>query len=469
VLDVDGNTMTEFIQTAEQSQEIEGIGQLRTFFERAGKPRAEWRVGTEYEKLAVDAKTGRATPYSGPTGIERVLRELADRYGWEPKLEGEHVIALYRDKASVTLEPGAQLELSGEQCESVHCAHEEFASHSREIASVGDELGIVFLGLGVQPVSRLEEIETVPKQRYRIMGPYMQTVGKLGLRMMKQTATVQANFDFADEADAMLKVRTLMGLTPILSATFANSSVSDSQLNGYMTLRGHIWTDTDPARTGLLPFVFSEGAGYDEYIRWALAAPMYFVIRDGRYVNDLTGMPFGRFLSHGHDGLRATAGDWALHLTTLFPEVRLKTYLEVRAADSLPPDLVLSVPALLKGVLYEADCLDAAWDLVKRWTWDQRLTMYNEAHRDGLQARVGRVALLDLARELLTIAQHGLKRQAALNPEGQDETIYLARLDEQLRSGVSPGRYVAENWESEWRRDVARLIEFAAYGAEPHV
>jgi glutamate--cysteine ligase len=456
--------MTEFIQTEEQSQGIESVGQLRTYFERAGKPRNAWRVGTEYEKLGVDAKTGRAAPYSGPAGIETVLRKLAERYGWEPKREGDRIIALYRQNASVTLEPGGQLELSGEQCPTIHCAQEEFATHSREIDTVGRELGIAFLGLGIQPISAIDTIEMVPKRRYGIMAPYMAKVGKLGLRMMMQTATVQANFDYADEADAMHKMRTAMGLTPIVSAMFANSSIAEGRLTGYMTLRGHIWTDTDPARTGLLPFLFSESAGFDEYIRWALDAPMYFVIRDGRYV-DLSGLPFRRFLARGHDVLRATAGDWTLHLTTLFPEVRLKTYLEARCADSQPPHLALAVPALLKGVLYDEDCLGAAWDLVKRWKWQERLALYHDAHRDGLQARAGRVPLRDLARELAIIARHGLRTQQACNARGEDETIYLNPLDQQLDSGISPGRYVALNWDHSWNGDIARLIAFSSYRA----
>ncbi len=454
--------MTEFIHRDDQDEVISDRGQLRRYFEAGGKPADRWRVGTEYEKLAVDATTGRAAPYSGPRGIEAVLRALAERYGWDPKTEDGHVIALYNDRASVTLEPGAQLELSGEQCATIHCAREEFSAHAQQIAGIGRDLGIVFLGYGIQPVSRLEEIEMVPKQRYRIMAPYMATVGRLGLRMMKQTATVQANFDFADEADAMAKVRTAMGVTPVLSAMFANSPVSDGALNGYMTLRGHVWTDTDPARAGMLPFVFSESAGFDAYIDWALDAPMYFVIRDGRYV-DLTGTPFRDFMRHGRAGIHATVEDWVLHLTTLFPEVRLKTYIEVRAADSQPPDRVLAVPALLKGFFYDADCLAAAWDLVKRWTWSQRLELYDEAHRHGLEGRLERVRLLDLARELLTISREGLRRQAGLDSQGRDETIYLDRLSEHLDQGTSPAQIVAARWNEPWRRDIQRLVACTAY------
>jgi glutamate--cysteine ligase len=455
-------TMTEFLQSPGQAEDITHRSQLHAYFDRAGKPREAWRVGTEHEKLGVDARTAAAVPYSGPHGIEAFLGTLAERYGWEAKREDGHIIALYRDRASVTLEPGGQLELSGEQCPTIHCAAQEFARHTEEIVSVGSEMGIVFLGLGIHPVSAVDEIEMVPKQRYRIMAPYMATVGTLGLRMMKQTATVQANFDFADEADAMAKLRTSMGLVPILSAMFSNSSISEGDLNGLMTLRGHIWTDTDRARAGLLPFVFSESAGFDAYIDWALDAPMYFVIRDGKYV-DLTGTPFRAFVEHGRGDLHATMDDWALHLTTLFPEVRLKTYLEVRSVDSQPPQLVLAVPALLKGVLYEQDCLDGAWDLVKRWTWSERLELYADAHRLGLEARAGRTRMLDLAAELTVIAAEGLKRQAALDGEGRDEAIYLDPLRAQLGTGASPARYVADRWGSPWNRDFKHLIAFAGY------
>ncbi len=454
--------MTEFLQTPGLAEDIRDRAQLRAYFEQAGKPREAWRVGTEHEKLGVDAETGAAVPYGGPRGIEVVLRELAERYGWEPKREGDRIIALFGDRASVTLEPGGQLELSGEQCPTIHCASQEFRRHTEQIVTVADRLGIAFLGLGIHPVTTAEQIETVPKQRYRIMAPYMAKVGKLGLRMMKETATVQANYDYADERDAMAKVRTAMGLVPIVSAIFSNSAIRASGLSGYMTFRGHIWTDTDSHRAGLLPFVFDDGAGFDEYINWALDAPMYFVIRNGQYV-DLTGTPFRHFLERGSQGFHATMEDWALHLTTLFPEVRLKTYLEIRSVDSQPPHLVLSVPALFKGILYEEDCLGASWDLVKRWTWEQRLELYNEAHRHGLEARAGRVGLLDLARELVSIAIEGLRRQGALDAHGHDESIYVEPLREQLHAGLSPARYVANNWENSWRQDIKRLIGFASY------
>src|SRR3989454_6983870 len=293
--------MTDFRQS-DRAVAIESVDQLVEQLHVAGKPPPRWAIGTEYEKVVVDRATGRAAPFSGRRGIETVLRTLAERFGWEPKEEDGRTIALARAGASITLEPGAQLELSGEQCRTLHCTHAELATHVREVVTVGSELGIAFLGLGMQPVSRVDEIEWVPKQRYRIMGPYMARVGTLGQRMMRQTATVQANIDYADEHDAMTKMRVGMGIAPLVNAMFANSSVSDGDLNGYMSFRGHIWTDTDRARCGLLPFVFRDGAGFADYVEWALDVPVYFILRDGRYLTDVTGIPFRRFLTDGAGG-----------------------------------------------------------------------------------------------------------------------------------------------------------------------
>jgi glutamate--cysteine ligase len=294
------------------------------------------------------------------------------------------------------------------------------------------------------------------------MGPYMTRVGTLGRRMMKQTATVQANFDFSDERDAMQKMRVAMGLVPLVSGMFANSSISEGRLNGYMTLRGHIWTDTDAARSGMLPFVFNRDAGVEDYVEYALDVPMYFIIRNGEYI-DLTGLAFRKFLAEGYRGARATVDDWALHLTTLFPEVRLKRYIEVRSADSQPPEMMLALPALMKGVLYESDALQGAWDLVRDWTWEERVGLYESVHREGLRSKIRGILVADLARELIVIASSGLKRQHMVNARGEDETVYLERLDELVRRGKSLGRLLAERWQGEWHGDIARLLAHTTY------
>jgi glutamate--cysteine ligase len=456
--------MTDFRESA-QAIAIESVDQLVEQLDRAGKPRSAWRIGTEYEKAVVDRATGRAAPFSGPRGIEAVLRSLAERFHWEPKDDRGRIVALAREGASITLEPGGQLELSGVQCATVHCTREELDTHVREVVSVCNELGLAVLGLGMQPVSRLDEIEWVPKQRYEIMGPYMQRVGTLGQRMMKQTATVQANIDYSDERDAMQKMRVGMGIAPLVNAMFANSSVSEGDLNGYMSFRGHIWTDTDSARCGLLPFVFREGASFADYVEWALDVPLYFILRRGRYLTDLTGVPFRRFLAEGAGDERATLDDWNLHLTTLFPEVRLKGYIELRSADSQPPERMLALPALVKGIFYSADCLDAAWDLVKGASFEERVLLYRDVTREALQARFRRIRVIELARELYAIAGAGLRAQHAVDARGEDERIYLDRLGEQLALGRSPARVIAEKWagEWEWDRRVERLIEYAEY------
>jgi len=441
---------------------IERKEELEAFFHDSGKTPERWRVGTEYEKVGIDRRTGKAIPYFGPRGVDRILRELIDRFGWEPDEQDGHIIALKRNKHEVHLEPGGQIELSGEPCENIHCTYAEFNQHIRELLEVAEPLGIVFLGLGIQPVSRLEEIEWVPKKRYRIMAPYMLKVGTMGQRMMKQTATVQANIDYLDEKDAMAKFRTGMGLAPILIAMFANSPISDGALNGYRSFREHIWTDTDNNRSGLLKFAFAPDVSFVHYVEYALDVPMYFIIRNKDYI-DMTHMTFRQYLARGHNGERATIEDWSDHLTTLFPETRIKRYVEVRSVDSQPPDLMPALSALIKGVFYDNDCLQAGWDLVKGWTWDERMQIYLDSHRDALAARVRRYALLELARELLQIAWEGLRRQRALNVQGDDETIYLKPLQSLLDDGKCPADILIEKWQGELARDVQKLIAYSAY------
>jgi glutamate--cysteine ligase len=455
--------MSDLVQTAaELEAPVSRRDALIEYFASGAKPPTEWRVGTEYEKVAVDRRTGRAARYYGPRGIEAILRRLADKFGWTPRLEGDHVIALEGRKATITLEPGGQLELSGEACESIHCAQEELTQHVNEIVTIADELGVAFLGLGMQPLSPLEDIEWVPKVRYGIMAPYMSKVGTLGHRMMKQTATVQTNIDFGSERDAMAKMRLAMGLAPLLTAAFANSPISDGKLNGYMSYRQHVWTDTDRDRCGLLPFVFSRDTGFEDYAEWALEVPMYFIRRDGKFVN-LTGMPFREFLKHGAAGHHATLADWQLHLTTLFPETRLKTYIELRSVDSQPPERMLALPALVKGVFYDDDCMLGAWDLVKSWSWSERLDAYAAAPKEAVLARVRGIRLLDLARELSAIARVGLIRQDVRNARGDNESIYLDALDRQLALGRSPAHEISERWETAWEERIEDLVEFAAY------
>ncbi len=455
------------------SEAVEKKEELIRYFESGAKPRSQWRVGTEYEKVAVSSRDGSALRFSGQGGVEDLLRKLADRHGYEREDEHGRTIALRGSNAAITLEPGGQIELSGEQCETIHCAHREFAEHVQQLLEVGNEHGVTLLGLGMQPLSRLDEIELLPKTRYHIMFPYMARKGRLGQRMMKQTAGVQANLDYGDERDAMRKLRISLGIVPLLYAIFANSPVSDGALNGYHSFRGHIWTDTDPDRCGILPFVFRDDAGFEDYVEYALDVPMYFLIRNHEYI-DLTtppGLTFRQYMTNGFGKYRATLEDWGHHLTTIFTEVRLKTYVEIRTADSQPPALMLSLPALCKGILYDPDCMDAAWDLVKRWSLAQRLRVTDQAHKLGLEARVEResgpaVRMRDIAVELLEIAVKGLERQHALNERGEDESIYLLRTLDLVRQGLTQAGLTIERYKGRWNYDMRRLVEGCSYEAE---
>jgi glutamate--cysteine ligase len=447
---------------------IDSKEDLIGYFRSGAKPRAQWRIGSEYEKVAVSARDGSALPFSGPGGVEEILRRLVDRYGYEPEEENGRLLALKSGSAAITIEPGGQIELSGEQCDTIHCANREFTVHIQQLIEVGRELGATILGLGMQPFSRIDEIELLPKARYRIMYPYMARKGRLGQRMMKQTAGVQANLDYSDEADAMRKLRVSMGIAPLLYAIFANSPLSDGGLNGYQSYRGHIWTDTDPERCGIPEFVFRDDCTFEDYAEYALDVPMYFLIRGHDYI-DLTrppGITFRQYLERGFGGERATLEDWSNHLTTIFTEVRLKRYLEVRSADSQPPHLMLAPPALLKGILYNDDCLESAWDLVKRWSFADRLRLTADAHRGGLEARAGRVSFRELGSELLAIASEGLRRAHALNERGEDESIYLVRTTELVRRGDTQASLTIARWKGQWNYNARRLVDGCSYEAE---
>ena len=450
--------MTDFRASAEEVA-IEGVDQLVAAFERAGKPRSRWRIGVEHEKIGVDPLTGRALPFSGPAGIERLLNELVARFGWQPVQENGRTIALHRGSLGITLEPGGQVELAGAPCETLHEARVELVTHLSEITEVGRDLGMAFLGLGIQPNTPVEEIELVPKERYGIMDPYMRKVGTLGLRMMRQTATVQANIDFADERDAMLKFRTGMRLAPLMNAIFANSCVVDGDLSRHLSFRGHVWSDTDASRCGLLEFAWDETAGFESYVTWAMNVPVYFLLRDGHYTRDVTGIPFRRLLQ-GVPGLpRPNLDDWNLHLTTLFPEVRLKGFIEFRSTDAQGARTLLGPAALVKGLYYDADCLAAAWDLGKSWTFAECAELARQATRGGLAAKIRRLSLRELARELGAIALEGLRRQDCRDEQGRTEAVYLEPTLEMVSRGLSPADVTAREWRGATGHRMAALLQ----------
>ncbi len=430
------------------------------------KPRSAWRVGAEHEKFGFRQGSLRPIPYDGPDGIEALLKGLM-RFGWRGEYEasdaGPVLIGLTREGANVSLEPGGQFELSGAPLQTMHDICRETSQHLQETREVADGLGIGFLGLGFSPLWRRDEVPVMPKGRYRIMRSYMPKVGSLGLDMMLRTCTVQANLDFAFEADMVKKFRVSLALQPVATALFANSPFTEGKPNGWLSARAAVWTDTDADRTGLLDFVFRDGFGFETYADYALDVPMYFIKRDGRYL-DLSGRSFRRFMRGElaeRPGERATRKDWADHLTTLFPEVRLKNYLEMRGADSAPQPGLCALPALWTGVLYDDAALEAAWDLCKGWTTQERSALRVDAARRGLKAEVAGRTLQAVAQDMVAIARQGLKARARLNGGMLDETVFLKPLEEVAESGVTPAERLLELYHGPWGGDASRVFELA--------
>lgn len=441
---------------------IGGVADLVAHLASGEKPRASWRVGTEHEKIGLYRSDFRRVPFEGPGGIEALLEAIAREDGWTRLPEEGRLVALEKDGASITLEPGGQLELSGAPLASIHETCREFSAHLELVRRVSEPLGIVWLSLGMDPAHGLAQVPRMPKARYAIMRDYLPKRGDLALEMMHLTATVQANFDYGSEADMVAKLRMALAVTPIVSAVFANSSIFEGKVSGFVSRRLEIWRRTDPDRCGIPAFVFQEGFGYERWVEWALDVPMFFVVRDGRY-RPAQGMPFRRFLEHGFEGERATLGDFERHLTTLFPDVRLKRIIEVRGADAVPPALICALPALWKGLLYDADACAAAFALAADWSQEEREAAMESVSRAGLAAQVAGRPVLELARELVAIAGEGLRRIGAERGADPDERSFLEPIHAQLALGKSPGEVVLERWEGEWNRSLERLIEYARY------
>src|SRR6476469_7404398 len=396
---------------------IQNRRQLIEYFAAGNKPRADWRMGTEHEKFGFDKATLKPLPYDGERGVRAMLEGMR-RFGWEPVTEGNNIIALARGKASVTLEPGGQFELSGAPLETMHETAEENAQHIREVNEVAGELGAGYIGLGFAPEGKREDIHWMPKGRYKIMRDYMPKRGKLGLDMMLRTCTVQTNLDFSSEADMVKKFRVSLALQPLATALFANSPFLEGKDSGYKSYRSHIWTDTDPDRCGMLPFVFEEGFGFERYADYMLDVPMYFVYRDGKYI-DAAGQSFKDYLQGklpARPGELPTINDWADHVTTAFPEVRLKRYLEMRGADCGPLPALNALPAFWVGLLYDQSALDAAWDVVKDWTVEDHDYLRSHTPRNGLATKFQGRPLSALAREVVEIAHAGLRARRRLEP-----------------------------------------------------
>jgi glutamate--cysteine ligase len=448
-------------ETSTPEQPIESVDDLVAFLRAGEKPPEDWRVGTEHEKIGLHGADRSPIDYAGDRGIGKLLERIADRAGWEPISEEGNIIALQLDGASITLEPGGQLELSGAPLRTIFETCAEFHAHLELVRAVSEPLDIVWLGLGIHPIHSVEELPRMPKERYRIMRRYLPTRGSRGLIMMFTTATVQANLDYESEADMVDKVRTSLAVSPIVSAIFANSSLSDGKANGFVSRRMHAWTDTDPDRCGMLPIAFESDFGYQRYVDWALDVPMFFVVREGRF-EPAYDMTFRQFLENGRGGEPATLADFDRHLTTLFPEVRVKQFIEVRCADAVPPGLTCSLPALWKGILYDATARAAAASLVDA-NQAEREAASEAVSRQGLAAHYAGQPVLGLARELVGIARSGLERIGHAGPNAPDESAFLDPIVAQLALEKSPGQVVLDCWEGEWERSFERLIEYARY------
>jgi glutamate--cysteine ligase len=444
---------------------IERYEQLVEYLESGCKPRDDWRIGTEHEKFGYCKDTLKPLPYDGPRSIRAMLEGLRNRYGWEPVLEQGNIIGLELNGANISLEPGGQLELSGAPLISIHETCDEVNEHLREVKSVADDIGAGFIGLGAAPTWMHEQMPQMPKGRYRLMTDYMDKVGTLGKQMMYRTCTVQVNLDFASEPDMVQKLRVALALQPVATALFANSPFLEGKPNGHKSWRSRIWRDLDASRTGTLPFVFDEGFGFAQYVDYALDVPMYFVYRDGVYINAL-GQSFRDFLKGqlpALPGETPTLSDWADHLTTIFPEARIKKYMEMRGADGGPWRRLCALPAFWVGLTYDQSALDAAWDLVKGFDAETREGLRVAASVDGLQGEAGGVKLQDLARQAVSIAESGLKARAIPGAGGliPDETHFLNALQDSVESGRVPADELLEQYHGAWGGDLSRI--FAEY------
>jgi len=427
-------------------------------FREGEKPRERWRIGTEHEKLLFSRSTHQPLPFGGERGIFAVLEGFRTRFGWQPVREGENVIALTRGEASITLEPGGQFELSGAALASAHETCAELGVHVREMNAIADDLDVVLLMMGRNPVIPSAQMPWMPKERYAIMRRYLPTRGSMALDMMLGTGTVQTNIDYADEADMARKLRVSIGVSPFLTALFASSPFVDGRPSGWVSSRAQVWEHTDPDRSGFIPGVFEPGFGYQAYAEYALDVPMFFIHRNGHYL-DYSGRSFRRFLEEGLDGHQATAEDWALHLTTLFPLVRLKQYIELRMADVGPLNMICAFAALTRGLLYDDTALAEAEALVRELPPDQLPALQADAARLGLRAEALGRSFQDWSRDLLRIAQAGLERLDVRDAMGENEVKLLGPLQRIVASGQTLADRLLELYETEWEQRIDAIFD----------
>ena len=440
-----------------QSAAIEHPEELLLVFKSAEKPREAWRIGTEHEKIGFNLQTGQPLPYEGERGIRQLLEQIAKRFDWAPVWEGNNPIALLRGQASITLEPGGQLELSGAPLQNTHETCKELHQHLFEVRSISEEFGIGWFGFGRNPSIPSEKMPWMPKERYQIMRRYLPTRGKMALDMMLGTATVQTNLDYENEADMARKFRVALTFAPVITAMFANSPLVAGQPTGYLSTRAHVWAHTDPDRCGIPQFVFREDFSYQDYVNYALDVPMFFIHREGHYL-EYAGRSFREFVERGMDGHVATQEDWVLHLTTIFPEVRVKNIIELRMADVGPAPFICALAALSRGLLYDNTALNDADALARKFPVEARNGLRDTILKEGLQAQVGHQPMKAWAHDLLDIAASGLKRLQAKDQNGDDEVKYLLPLRQVVETGVTQAEVLLETWQDDWAKDLARLI-----------
>ncbi len=446
---------------------IETKRELIEWFEKGIKPKSQFRIGTEHEKFPFYATTHRPVGYDGPRGIRALLEGMQALLGWEPILENGQPIGLFdvTGGGAISLEPGGQFELSGAPLETIHQTCIELGAHLAQLKQVADPLGIRFLGLGMSPLWSLAETPVMPKSRYKIMRNYMPKVGTRGLDMMFRTSTVQVNLDFSSEADMVKKLRVSLALQPIATALFANSPFTEGRPNGRLSMRSEIWRDTDNNRAGMLPFAFEEGFGFEAYVDYALNVPMYFVKRGDHY-HDVAGQDFRHLLAGNLASLpgeRAYVSDWANHLSTIFPEVRLKRYLEMRGQDVGLRPMIAAESAFWVGLFYDSASLDAAWEIAKGWSAEERQALRDDVPKLGFSASIRGRSVLELARETLALSRAGLARRARLDGFGRDETIFIEPLENLVETGQTQAELLLERYRGEWEGSVEPVFEALAY------
>ncbi len=448
-----------------KDSQIESKQQLIDYIASGSKPKDEWTIGTEHEKFVYCIDSQKPVPYDGERSIKAILEALQKEFDWEPIMEGEYIIGLKKDGQSVTLEPGGQLELSGAMVKTLHQTCAESNNHLRQAQAVSKKLGINYIGMGFNANTKREDVPIMPKGRYEIMRNYMPKKGNLGLDMMLRTCTIQVNLDYSSEADMVKKFRVSLALQPIATAIFASSPFTEGKPNGFQSYRSHIWTDTDPDRCGILPFVFEDGMGFEAYVDHVLNVPMYFVNRGSVY-HDVAGKSFKDFMNgrlEGFEGQIPTIKDWEDHMSTLFPEVRLKKFLEMRGADGGTWSRICALPALWVGLLYDETALDAAWDMVKDWSHDEHQQLRDNVPRDALSVPFRDTNVQGIAKQMLDISAEGLKRRGFLNNSGEDETVFLTSLYDTVESGKTTAQRMLDCYHGAWKGDVSHVFRDCSF------